>query len=285
MEQNRLSDLHLHTTVSDGEMTLDDILQTAARLGLSSLAITDHDAVGAYGHFDADPFGKAAALRVHLLSGIELDSEWHGREVHVLGYGIDLAHAPLRAHLRRVQEQRRRRVREQIRQINDAFGRSVVSSADVFIPERDTVMKPHLLRALLIQGLFADYEDAAAWLRAQGKPVQEVSKPTSAEAVALIRAAGGTAVLAHPGYYFEADAERELRAMIATLADAGLAGVETDYPYAGSNRRFPDRSSEKEAVDLARHLAREFGLQSTRGSDAHTVAQMEAFAQRPPHKM
>ena len=83
-------DLHLHTIVSDGEMTPGEILICAQELRLTEISITDHDAVGAYRNFGTDPIKDAKEMGITLIPGIEMDSSFSDVEVHVLGYGIDV---------------------------------------------------------------------------------------------------------------------------------------------------------------------------------------------------
>jgi predicted metal-dependent phosphoesterase TrpH len=153
-------DMHIHTLVSDGEEEPLAMMQAARQLGLRRISFTDHDAIGAYRHF-GDLFAVARDLRLELISGIELDSEFRGMEVHVLGYGFDLGDRALSDYLARNQALRRRKVQLQIEIVNRHFGRLVVDPERVFLPRRDTMMKPHLVHAMLALGLFDGYRAAA----------------------------------------------------------------------------------------------------------------------------
>ena len=100
------ADLHTHTLHSDG-LDAPEILLDLARLhGLSGLSITDHDTIEAY---TPELFEKAALLQISLLPGVEVSSEFQGRSVHILGYGIDLHSLPLQQFLKTLIERRKKR--------------------------------------------------------------------------------------------------------------------------------------------------------------------------------
>lgn len=273
------SDLHIHTLVSDGEEEPQAMLVAARELGLRRIAFTDHDAVGAYRHFAPDLFAVARAQGLDLVSGIELDSEFRGREVHVLGYGFDLADRNLAGYLESTQALRREKVGLQIEKVNRRLRRPAIDPEKVMLPQRDTLMKPHLVHILMRQGLFADYPTAARWLRGAARVPIVIPKLSAAAAVRLVVAAGGQAVLAHPGFLVR-EAGVDLEALLADLRPAGLAGMEIEYPYHLTSPSFPDPASEREMVEELRRVADRHRLFATRGSDAHTVAQLQAFHRR-----
>jgi predicted metal-dependent phosphoesterase TrpH len=108
----------------------------------------------------------------------------------------------------------------------------------------------------------------------------ELTKLSSLDAVGLIVGAGGQAVLAHPGFLVR-EAGVDLLTLLAELQPAGLSGLEVEYPYRYTGPHFADEASEREMVEELRRLAERRGLQATRGSDAHSVAQLGAFHGRP----
>ncbi len=270
-------DLHLHTVVSDGKNTPEEMLLAAKGLGLERVSFTDHDAVGAYRHFTADLPAFARSLGIELVAGIELDSDFHGREMHLLGYGIDPTDVALNAYLDYTQGLRRRRVTEQIEGINAHFGRQVVVPEQVFLPRRDTLMKPHLVHAMLEQGLFPEYRAAARWLSDNVRAKTFVPKLEVADAIGLILSAGGKPVLAHPGFLIR-EAGLDLEALLDELVPAGLAGIEVWYRYFGTGPSFPDRESEQALIALLAATAQRRHLEATRGSDAHDLETLASFA-------
>jgi len=274
------ADLHLHTVVSDGTNTPEEMLLAARDLGLTRLSFTDHDAVGAFRHFTPDLIGHARSLGIELTTGIELDSDYLGREIHLLGYGIDPAAPGLNEYLDYTQGLRRQRVTEQIEGINGHFRRQVVDPAKVFLPNRDTLMKPHLVHAMLDQGLFPEYREAARWLSDHIRAKTFVPKLEVADAIRLIVAAGGQPVLAHPGYLVR-EAKLDLEAMLDLLIPAGLVGIEVWYRYFQTGPAFPDRESERSMIAILEETASRRHLLATRGSDAHDLAAMAAFSAPP----
>jgi predicted metal-dependent phosphoesterase TrpH len=275
---NDRADMHLHTLVSDGTCTPQQMLETARAVGLSRISFTDHDALGAYRHF-GDVFARAAELGIELVAGIELDSDYMSREIHVLGYGFDLEDGPLNRHLDATRELRKERVTLQLAIINRFFGRRVVELEKVVIPFRDTLMKPHLVHAMLAQGLFPDYRAAAYWLSQNAQVPVVVPKLPLADALAMLRRAGGEAVLAHPGY-IDREGGIGLETLLAEAIPLGLSGLEVDYPYRGTSPAFADDASEKAMIARLRGLAGRFKLEQTRGSDAHDAAALLQFAGR-----
>jgi hypothetical protein len=278
---NRDIDLHLHTLVSDGNCTPLEMLQAAKAAGLVRVSFTDHDALGAYRHW-GDMFAKANELGIELLSGIELDTNYRDEELHLLGYGFAVEDKALNERLRLVQGLRRQRVLRQLEDVNRYFGRKVVERKKVLLPQRDSLMKPHLVHAMLAQGLFPEYREAARWLSQNAGVPIHVPKLPIADAIAMIVRAGGEAVLAHPGYIV-AETEIKLEEMLAELAPLGLAGIEVDYPYYQEKEpapAFPDPAAESAMIERLRELAERFHLKATRGSDAHDTDALKKFAER-----
>jgi predicted metal-dependent phosphoesterase TrpH len=274
-------DLHLHTLVSDGNATPQQMLAAAKEAGVGTVSFTDHDALGAYRHF-GDLFAQARELGIELISGIELDSDYHRREIHLLGYGFNLDDKALNSHLSTNQRFRKQRVTQQLAIINQFFRRKVVDSKKVFLPHRDTLMKPHLVHAMLDQGLFPDYREAAGWLSEIARIPLHVPKFPLADAIAMIRNAGGEAILAHPGYMVK-ETDISLPSFLEEFVPLGLAGLEVDYPYyqeKDPSQPFIDLASEQAMIAELRALAERFKLKMTRGSDAHDTEAVKAFASR-----
>jgi hypothetical protein len=263
-----LQDFHLHTLVSDGELEPLDLLRHAAARGVTDLSITDHDSLGAYLWGEGAVFGEAARLGLRLTVGIELDADLDGLEVHLLGLSVSLDDAALLAHLGRVRETRFERARREIGIVNDLLGAGSLSSEEVFRPGRQTLMKPHFIHPLLDKGRFATYEEANAWYKRNVKAGVEVPKPPVEAAIRLIHGAGGWTCLAHPGYYEKAGVPMAER--LELLRDAGLDGVEADYPYHACSPQLFSVDGAAACVAEMQGAAARLGLRVTRGSDCHT---------------
>jgi predicted metal-dependent phosphoesterase TrpH len=273
-------DLHLHTRVSDGQNDLETMLAAAAEAGLRQVSITDHDAVGAYRHFHPKPVRLAREMGLELIPGIELDTDYLGREVHLLGYRIDIDNPDLCAHLTLTQGRRREKVILQIEAVNAHFGRMIIDPETVLLPERDTLMKPHLVHGLLKTGQWGhDYRAAQAWLGEHIRVMVEVPKLPIARAIEMIHGAGGQAVLAHPGF-LSMEQGLELSPLLRELKSQGLDGLEVEYAYIGSSKAFASPESEAAIITELRGLAQQFNLFTTRGSDAHEPQKIKDFAKR-----
>jgi hypothetical protein len=266
-------DFHVHTTASDGDLDPAALVARAASHGIRALAITDHDTLGAYRWRDGAVFAAARRLRVELTVGVELDVSLDGREVHLLGLGLDLGAGALGEHLASVRAARHERARRELSLVRERLGEQALAAEDVFVPGRDSLMRPHLIRPLLARGAFATYQEGRDWFHAHARGGVAVPKPGMREAIGMIHAAGGRAVLAHPGYYWKDGFPilEELRA----LRGLGLDGVELDYPYASSS---PELFADGEAegfVSALRATGESLGLAFTRGSDAHSLADLD----------
>jgi predicted metal-dependent phosphoesterase TrpH len=268
-----LSDFHLHTTVSDGELDPAALVAHAAAHGVSALAITDHDTLGAYRWRDGTVFEVARRHGVELTVGVELDVAVDGREVHLLGLGLALASPALAAHLDSVREARHERARRELALVRERLGDDVLAEEDVLVPGRETLMRAHLIRPLVERGRFAAYEQGAKWFHAHARTGVVVPKPTLEQAIGMVHEAGGRAVLAHPGYYWK-DGFAVLERLPA-LRTSGLDGVELDYPYASSSPGlFMDGDAERFTTAL-RAAGEALGLGFTGGSDAHRPADFD----------
>jgi predicted metal-dependent phosphoesterase TrpH len=268
-----VADFHLHTTASDGELDPAAVVAHAASHGVRALAITDHDTLAAYRWRDGAVFAEARRAGLALTVGIELDVLLEGREVHLLGLGLELGAAGLRDHLEAVRAARTERARRELALVRERLGESALAVEDVFVPGRDSLMRPHLIRPLVARGLFATYREGSDWFHAHASTGVVVPKPPLAESIAMIHAAGGRAVLAHPGYYWK-DGFPILERLEALRA-LGLDGVELDYPYASSSPElFADGDSERFVASLGA-AGEALGLELTRGSDCHSTADFD----------
>jgi 3',5'-nucleoside bisphosphate phosphatase len=268
-----LADFHLHTSASDGELDPAALVAAAASRGVLSLAITDHDTLAAYRWRNGAVFDEARRLGVLLTVGVELDVVLGGREVHLLGLDLDLDPHALGAHLDAVRAARRERARRELALVRELLGESALADEDVFVAGRDTVMRPHFIRPLVARGLFPDYQHGRDWFHANVRAGVAVPKPEMADAIAMVHAAGGEAVLAHPGYYWKDGVP--ILEELASLRALGLDGVELDYPYASSSPElFVDGDAERFTAEL-RAAGEALSLRFTRGSDAHGPADLD----------
>lgn len=242
-------DLHTHSTASDGTLSPAELVRQAHRRGLFMLALTDHDTTGGL----PEAISAGEALGVRIISGIELSTDVTAGEVHMLGYGINPGSETLQATLsgyRQARLERAERIVARLRDLGINLPRGSVraSAGDA------SVGRPHIARAMIEAGYVQSVGEAFERYLGNDKPAYIASerKPSPAEAIRLIRAAGGLPVHAHP--FTSLDFPGSLPALI----EAGLAGIEVYYAeYAPEQRE-----------RLAR-IADEYGALATGGSDYH----------------
>ncbi|CAN5703793.1 PHP domain-containing protein [soil metagenome] len=244
---SRGADLHVHTTHSDGACSPGEVVRAAAEVGLSALAITDHDTLSAL----AVARPEAVRLGIELVAGIELTAEREGREIHILGHFFDPEDPPLQAAsnaLRTAREDRLRLMVARLRELGLAIDLETLRRA---FP-RATLGRRHLAEYLSRTGQVAGHRAAFALYLGDEGPAQ-VAKPRLpwSEAIALIRGAGGVAGLAHPPYNLRYLDLEELRA-------GGLGAIEV--AGSGIDARLGRRW---------RDWAEALGLVPTAGSDFH----------------
>ena len=246
-------DLHLHTTFSDGSRTPSDVLTLASKAKVSALAITDHDTVS--GLPEALEAGRS--LGIEVIPGIELSSRWGATELHILGYFLDWNDPELRGHLTRFQEARHVRNPRIIEKLN-ALGLALTYEEVKTLAGNDSVGRPHIARVMIDKGYVTSAKEAFDRYLADGAAAHVPRElPEPAEAIAVIRAARGVPVLAHPSWL---DRSEGIYKICEQLKAVGLAGIEVHY----STHR-----PEQTATYL--HVARRLNLLVTGGSDFHGV--------------
>ena len=246
------ADLHSHSNVSDGTTPPADVIARATAAGLDVIALTDHDTVA--GHAEA-----AAALPagLTLLPGMELSCRLQGHSVHVLSYLFDPDYPELAAETAKIRDGRLTRAREMVRRLV-AQGVPVTWEQVEAIADGGVVGRPHIARALAAAGVVPTPADAFSpeWIGPGGPAYVARYALEPVQAVALVRAAGGVTVLAHPrGYGRGWQIPDEV---IAELAAAGLTGLEINHPQ-----------HDEAAREQLRALAAALGLVPSGGSDDH----------------
>ncbi|TMB30341.1 MAG: PHP domain-containing protein [Deltaproteobacteria bacterium] len=245
-------DLHSHTLHSDGQRSPAELLAEAADRGLTVLALTDHDTVSGI----ADAMEAARSHGVRLVPGIELSCELHGREVHVLGHFLD----PLSKGVLRLAEQmlaeRWQRMERMVERARTAGFAGVTMELVIAASGGENLGRPHLARVLVDCGHCKSVKDAFDRYLGNGGPFfVDRLRLSVQQAAELIRAAGGTSSLAHPG------ANTVSRQELKTCAGLGLDAVEAFHPEHVPNQ-----------AEAYQRWAGEFGLLVTAGSDYHGPA-------------
>lgn len=246
-------DLHTHSSRSDGTDAPADLIAQAAEAGLTTVAITDHDTTAGW----AEATEAAAAHGVALVRGAELSTRHRGRSVHLLAYLFDPQDEPLAHEMDRMRDDRVPRLQRIVeRMADDGFD---VSWEDVLaqVEEGASLGRPHLADALVANGVAAHRNEVFdRWLHNGSAYYEPHYAVETAEAVRLVRAAGGVPVIAHP---FATKRQRSLDADdVAQLVEAGLVGIEVDH-----------RDHDDDGRAFARQLAARHDLVPTGSSDFH----------------
>ncbi len=240
-------DLHIHSIFSDGTLTPQQIVQVALDKQLTAIAISDHDSTSG-----VVPAQQAAAdTELQVLPAVEISTTVDGRDVHILGYFVDLQHAGLGEKLQAIRDARHQRAR----QIADKLEKlDIVIDFEKLLEEAgpDSIGRPHIARRLVREGHVADAKQAfARYLRRGGSAYVERYRLAPEEAVELVITAGGLPVLAHPALD---NAEQHVDSMM----DCGLQGLEAYHIIhsPAQTRRYVAMAHDK-------------GLLITGGSDSH----------------
>lgn len=244
------ADLHCHTTASDGLLSPTELIQLAARLGLKGIGITDHDTIK--GWKEAEEAG--AKYQIQILKGVELNTLWKGKEVHILGYEVDRSSNYLTDQLRDLREVREKRMVEILDRLKD-LGINIAVNDVLQFAQGESVGRPHIAQALIERRYVRNIREGFDRYLGMGAPAYVPrNNLTPEEGILLIREAHGVAVLAHPGV-------QRLEEGIPGWAKVGLQGIEVLH-----SQHTPD--------DEVRYLkiAQEYRLLTTGGSDFHGEA-------------
>ncbi|MGF6921439.1 3',5'-nucleoside bisphosphate phosphatase [Paraburkholderia sp. 40] len=247
------ADLHCHSTVSDGQFAPADVARRAHANGVTLWALTDHDEVG--GQHEART--AAEALGMDYLSGVEISVTWAGRTVHIVGLGIDPGSQILIDGLARTRDGRAARAEAIGEQLATLGIPDAYEGALHYVSNPDMMSRTHFARFLVEHGHCANTQEVFDRYLGDGKPAYVTHRWAKlADALGWIQAAGGVAIVAHPGRY--AYSQLEFDAFFGEFIDLGGEAIEV---VTGSHT--PDQY--REYADVARR----YGFEASRGSDFH----------------
>ena len=246
-----LSDLHTHSTASDGQYSPAELVRLAKERGLDALALTDHDSLE--GLEEALAAGQSLGLRV--LRGVELGAQEY-RNLHILGYDFSPNASSLQTlcnRLREGREERKYRILDFLREKGVPLSLAEVEAAAA----GGSIGRPHFAQVMVRRGFVSTPREAFdRYLDTDEYQRIERFKADARTCVETIKAAGGRVSLAHP---YQIGLEDEpLEALVRSLADWGLDAIECFYP----------RHTEAQQA-LYLRLAERYGLHVTGGSDFH----------------
>lgn len=245
-------DLHTHSTESDGMLSPEALIELAAGQQLSAIALTDHDTVSGL----AAARAAAECLGIELVPGIELSTDYHGTEVHILGYYIEEDNALFLGKLQEFCDAREERNKKMALRLKEEGFDFTYEQLRAAFPD-SVLTRAHFARFLKDRG-YVKTMDAAfhQYLGNNCRCYVPRERITPMEAVDLIHQGGGLAFFAHP--MLCSMGTDSLEALIAALKDRGLDGLEAIYST---------YSPREESLVLA--FAERYSLLVSGGSDFH----------------
>ena len=254
----RNPDLHCHSNVSDGTLAPDELARRAHAQGVDLWALTDHDELGGL----PEAQRTAEALGMRFVPGVEISVSFAAQTVHIVALNIDPCQTELVNGLQQIRAGRDQRARDMAAALENHLGiGEVYAGALRFAGNPALLSRTHFARLLVEQGVCRQTHEVFSRFLTPGKPgYVEHEWACLDDALAWIKAAGGVAVIAHPGRYrFSATEEWALFDRFKSLGGQGIEVV------TGSHTASQARKYAK--------LALEFGFYASRGSDFHSPAE------------
>lgn len=245
-------DLHVHSNKSDGSYTPTELVDYAIEKGLSAFALTDHDTTAGV----AEAVSYAKDKPVEVIPGVELSTEYEGRDIHIVGLYVNQEAPGFSDYLKEFQATRETR-NEKMCELLREHG----------IPITVEDLKNEFPGAVITRGLYAKYMYQKGYIKNMQVAFERYigdhcscfvprEKITPEQAVEFIKSAGGLAVLAHPTLYHMSRVR--LDTLVERLKAAGLDGIEAKYTTYSS-------TDEREMKEIAK----KFDLVISGGSDFH----------------
>jgi hypothetical protein len=246
-------DLHTHSTASDGSDTPSQLVRRAAEIGLTAVALTDHDTLEGIEEATA----AAALTAVRLIPGVELSLEWSQGGMHLIVLFLGPGRGPLRDRLASLQVGRDERNQKMVELLN-SLGVSIEYEEVLTEAGGGSVGRPHIAAVMARHGHVDDIAAAFDMWLGKGKPAYVGRRRLlPEEAIGLARMEGAVPILAHP-HTMGIDTAEDMATTLRRLRAAGLIGLECHYPLYSPAERL-------EYVELARR----FDLVPSGGSDYH----------------
>ncbi len=245
-------DLHTHSTYSDGSLTPVELAQLAKEVGLTAIALTDHDCTDGLSIFRKACRGSD----VEGVPGVEISAEVSKGTLHMLGYYIDTENERLQSVLKEIRGGREIRNEKILKRLNE-LGIDLAWEEVRAHAGEDVIGRPHFSQAMVDRGFVGSKKEAFDKYLARGKAAYvDRFRLSPEESLDVIAGAGGVAVLAHP---FTLDlSDHELDEYVGSLVKIGLQGIEVYY-----SEHSPDY------VKKCEKLAERYNLVRTGGSDFH----------------
>ena len=245
-------DLHTHTIYSDGTFRPAETIRLAHKRGLTAVSISDHDSTEGL----AEAFHWGQRLGVEVVPGVEFSTVRDGQGMHVLAYWAHESEE-FQEELSRLRDDRFWRGQHMVKKLQE-LGHPITFERVQEIAQGNNIVRPHIAQALVEAGVVETVEDAFTddLIKDGGRAYVEKHALDPVDAIALIKRAGGVAVVAHPGAHREGLGVPD--EIVEEMVAAGLDGIECDHPDhpPGAGERY-------------REIAREHDLVVTGSSDCH----------------
>lgn len=246
-------DLHCHSTASDGMLPPAEVVARAHANGVTTLALTDHDGLSGLPEAQA----AAKALGLNLVPGTEISVEWDDHSVHIVGLRIDPQNPAIVAGLDGIRIGRANRAQNIAAELEKVGFKGILDITMTYVGNPELVSRAHFARALVEMGACREVKQVFDSYLTPGKPGYVPHPwPRLAEALGWIKAAGGVAVIAHPGRYRMSN--KELGKLFEAFRDLGGEAIEV-----ASGSHTPEQ------IAHFGRQARHYAFMGSQGSDFH----------------
>lgn len=246
--KNGEADLHNHTTASDGLLTSTEMVRYAKLKNVKCLAITDHDTTNGVD----EAIEASREYNIQIIPGIELNTDYKGSEIHLLGYFINYKLDWFQDLLAKIRDARRYRAEKMIINLKEIYGLDITYDEVAYEAKGAAIARPHIARVLLRKGLAASMAEVfGKYLNPDNPAYVARYKLTYKEGVELILKAEGVPCLAHPALINN-------QSYIVELIELGTKGLEV----------FHSKHTPLQTEQLKK-IASKFNLIVTGGSDCH----------------
>ncbi len=208
----------MHTTYSDGNFSPFELIKKVKDLNIDIISITDHDSTNAIE--EAITIGKD--LGVEVIPGVEISTDVEDKEVHLLGYFLDIHSSELKKYLSFFRDERIERAKRMIKKLNNLDFDITIDDV-LEVTNGSAIGRPHVALAMMNKGIVNDfYEAFQKYLRDGGPAYERKIHISPQSALKLINDAGGLSFIAHPGHLKES--------ILMTLINSGIDGIEVTHP-------------------------------------------------------
>lgn len=261
--KEKLTDLHCHSIYSDGTCTPEEIIIEAKRIGLSSIALTDHDAIDGI-----EEFHKAGQkYGIETITGIELAAQhnrFHREEIHIVGLGFDVNSVPLTRLMKQIAIDRDTRNKLLIKEFN--HNDINIDITDVISKtKKGFISRVHFAEVLMDKKYVKTKSEAFdKYLSTNCSFYPKVDHPLPEKIISTIHEAGGVAVLAHPTLY--SMTHSQIESLVSELKEYGLDGIEVEYT-----------TYTPKQAEFITSLADRYSLLHSGGSDFHGTYKLGVY--------